>query len=175
MISFMDADREAYLTSLSARDIINSLTLKDVYNFLVSLGVEQIEINEEKQYLICPTICHNPIHEAESMKLYWYHNNKIFKCYTECDSAMSIFELYQKYMAINYYPISLDEAKGYVEQYLTHIIVPITNATSYESFNSDKYQFDISIPILAVRRGKPCSVRPSRFTSSKYLLMCSSE
>ena len=30
------------------------------------------------------------------------------------------------------------------------------------------------IPMLAVRRGNPCSVSPSRFTSSKYRAICSS-
>jgi hypothetical protein len=92
--TLQNQDKELTLASLGARDIIDSLTLMDVKNFLESLGVDQIVMNEEKQYLICPTICHNPINEAESMKLYWYHNNKIFRCYTECNEAMSIFKLY---------------------------------------------------------------------------------
>ena len=98
---FSEADKEVNLSFLNAKDIIDSLTLIDVKNFLESLGVEQIEVNEEKQYLICPTICHNPLHNAESMKLYWYQNNKIFRCYTECNEAMSIFTLYKKFMFLN--------------------------------------------------------------------------
>ena len=144
--SFRTADREIYLASLSPRDIVESLTLQDVYNFLESLGVDQIVMNEEKQYIICPTICHNPIHEAESMKLYWYHNNKIFRCYTECNEAMSIFELYRRFMALNEYPITLEEAEEYVKNFLQQIVY----APSKKSYEEDlsKYKYDINIPIL---------------------------
>lgn len=147
MDSFFDADKEAYFAAISAKDIIASLTLEDVKNFLESLGVDQIEVNEEKQYLICPTICHNPIHEAESMKLYWYHNNKIFRCYTECDEAMSIFQLYQKFMEINYYPITFEEAENYVKNFLQHIIVSVQKTDTYKEL-LNKYSFNNHIPIL---------------------------
>ena len=43
-------DSELELMSLGARDIVASLTLNDVQLFLESLGVEQIEVNEEKEY-----------------------------------------------------------------------------------------------------------------------------
>ena len=145
--NFNEADKDAFLATLNTQDIIASLTLQDVKNFLESLGVEQIDMNEEKQYLICPTICHNPIHEAESMKLYWYQNNKIFRCYTECNEAMSIFELYRKYMALNQYPITLEEAENYVKQFLKHIIVSARKAQSYE-LDIEKYKFTTNIPIL---------------------------
>ena len=92
--SLKGLDKELEDSLITKKDIIDSITLNDVKIFLESLGVEQIVVNEEKQYLICPTICHNPLEEAESMKLYWYQNNKIFRCYTECNEAMSIFKLY---------------------------------------------------------------------------------
>ena len=147
MTNFNEADKEAFLTTLNTRDIINSLTLDDVKNFLESLGVEQIAVYEDKQYLVCPTICHNPIEEAESMKLYWYQNNKIFRCYTECDEAMSIFELYKKYMALNQYPITIEEAENYVKQFLKHIIVTTRKAQSYKE-DVEKYKFTTNIPVL---------------------------
>ena len=46
MTNFNEADRDAYLATLSTKDIIESITLIDVKNFLESLGVEQIDINE---------------------------------------------------------------------------------------------------------------------------------
>lgn len=147
MDSFYEADHSAYLATLNIQNIIDSITLMDVKNFLESLGVEQIVVNEDKQYLICPTICHNPIHEAESMKLYWYQNNKIFRCYTECDEAMSIFELYRKYMIINQYPITLEEAENYVKQFLKHIIITSRKASTFEA-DIEKYRFTNNIPIL---------------------------
>ena len=148
MISnFYEADKEAFLTTINIQDIIASLTLKDVKNFLESLGVEQIEMHEDKQYIVCPTICHNPVNEAESMKLYWYQNNKIFRCYTECDEAMSIFELYKKYMALNYYPITIEEAENYIKQFLRHIVITEKKTDSYE-INAEKYKFTANIPTL---------------------------
>ena len=68
--SLQSLDTGLDLIDVSRKDIIDSITIEDVKNFLESLGVDQIEVHEEKGYLICPTICHNPIHEAESMKLY---------------------------------------------------------------------------------------------------------
>jgi hypothetical protein len=143
--SFQDADKELFLSSLSARDIVNALTLNDVKNFLESLGVNQIVMNEEKEYLICPTICHNPIHEAESMKLYWYHNNKIFRCYTECNEAMSIFELYRRYMSINEYPIDLEEAETYVRQFVAHAVL-INKPVKSKEIDLTAYKYDLNIP-----------------------------
>ena len=148
MINFNEADKEAFLTTLDTKTIIDSITLTDVKNFLESLGVEQIVVNEEKQYLICPTICHNPIHEAESMKLYWYQNNKIFRCYTECNEAMTIFELYRKYMALNQYPVSLEEAENYVKQFLKHIIIFTKHQNTEAEINIEKYKYDTNIPVL---------------------------
>ena len=58
--NFYDGDREAYLASLSKKDVVSSLTIEDVERFLKSLGVETIE-RKGKNILICPTICHNPI------------------------------------------------------------------------------------------------------------------
>lgn len=147
MINFNEADKEAFLTTLSIKDIIDSITLADVKNFLESLGVNQIMVNEEKQYLVCPTICHNPIHEAESMKLYWYQNNKIFRCYTECNEAMNIFELYQKYMALNYYPVTIEEAENYVKQFLRHVIISVKKSSNYEE-EVEKYKYTNNIPVL---------------------------
>ena len=104
--SLQGFDPELDLFDISIQDIINSITLEDVKVFLESLGVDQIAYYPEKGYLICPTVCHNPLDEAESMKLYWYQDHKIFKCYTECNEAMSIFVLYQKFMRMNYHSVS---------------------------------------------------------------------
>ena len=148
LTTLQNQDSELDLAIASKKDIVDSITLHDVKNFLESLGVTQIMVNEDKQYLVCPTICHNPINEAESMKLYWYQNNKIFRCYTECNEAMSIFRLYQKYMALNHYPVTIEEAEEYVKQCLKHIVIN-TNKVSYNyELDLNKYQFNNNIPIL---------------------------
>ena len=146
-MNFNQADKEVYLNSITAADIINSLTLMDVKDFLESIGVEPIEVYEDKQYLICPTICHHSLDEPASMKLYWYQNNKIFRCYTECNEAMSIFELYRRFMKLNYYPITLQEAELYVKQFLHHIVIAKYNSRR-EEIDIEKYRFSTNIPVL---------------------------
>lgn len=150
MTDFEFGDSQVVLASMSKNDIIESLTLNDVKQFLESLGVERIEVNEEKQYLICPTICHHPLCEAESMKLYWYQNNKIFRCYTECNEAMSIFELYRRYMELNYYPVTLGDAEDYVKNILHNIVTPMDSGKAAEDYEreSERYKFSTNIPQL---------------------------
>ena len=146
-----DQDKDLDLVGVNKKDILNSITLQDVKIFLESLGVDQIEINEDKGYLICPTICHNPLHEASSMKLYWYQNNKIFRCYTECNEAMSIFSLYKKFIAINEDRIIQDdEAEEYIKHCLKQIKFITNEKVNKNNFNTDfnKYKFDKTIPIL---------------------------
>ena len=148
LTTLQNQDKELDFLTASKKDIINSLTLEDVKTFLESLGVTQIVMHEDKQYLICPTICHNPINEAESMKLYWYQNNKIFRCYTECNEAMSIFQLYQKYMALNHYPVTLEQAEEYVKQCLKHLIIT-PEVKKYDfNFDLEKYKYKTNIPTL---------------------------
>ena len=84
------------------------------------------------------------------MKLYWYQDNKIFRCYTECDEAMSIFKLYQKFMDVNYHQaVDYEEAEIYVKKCFGHIIQTTTNKkkTSYQ-WNTDKYKYDANLPHL---------------------------
>ena len=145
--SIQGNDPELDLLDISIQDIINSITLDDVKTFLESLGVDLIAIYNDKGYLICPTICHNPLDEAESMKLYWYQNNKIFRCYTECNEAMSIFTLYQKFMRINYHKVGFEEAVDYVKKCLKHIV--ISDRKAYKSdIDFENYKFDSSVPKL---------------------------
>lgn len=147
--SLQSQDYELQLLDINTQDIINSITLEDVVVFLESLGVDQIAVYKEKDYLICPTICHNPLDEAESMKLYWYQNNKIFRCYTECNEAMSIFTLYQKFMKINnHIDISFFEAEDYVKKCLKHIIKLNTSKTYKPAIDYEKYKYDSEVPEL---------------------------
>lgn len=147
--SLKGLDKELDLIDINKKDIINSITLNDVKTFLESLGVDQIDVQEEKGYLICPTICHNPLHEEASMKLYWYQDHKIFRCYTECNEAMSIFKLYQKFIWINEgEKITLEEAEDYVKHCLHHIIKAEHKPQSNYSLDLTKYQYNDNIPTL---------------------------
>ena len=149
LTTLQEQDIELDYIEVTKKDIIESITLEDIKTFLESLGVTQIAMYPEKGYLICPTICHNPLHAAESMKLYWYQNNKIFRCYTECDEAMSIFTLYKKFININEdRVISDDEAETYVKHCLKQIIHVNERKVNKEELNSEKYKFTKNIPVL---------------------------
>ena len=148
LTTLQNSDVEVDLANIDKSIIINSITLQDVKFFLESLGVSQIYLNEDKEYLVCPTICHNPLNEAQSMKLYWYQNHKIFRCYTECNESMSIFKLYQKFMDINYHSVSEEEAENYVKNCLKHIIFQQPQFISSDNLDLIKYQYTDNIPLL---------------------------
>lgn len=140
--NFSKHDEVALLNSVGIKDVIDSITIDDVARFLESLGVQ---VDKSESYLICPTICHNPIEEAESMKLYWYQNYKVFHCYTECNESMSIFELYMKYMALNYHEISEEEAVEYVKRFCNNISVSERQKKTSFLTDLEKYQIEKTI------------------------------
>lgn len=59
-----------------------------------SLGAELVK--ETDKYIIFPTICHNIDANEASSKLYYYKNNHLFYCYTEC-GPMNIFQFLKHY------------------------------------------------------------------------------
>jgi len=75
------------------QEIIDNLTEDKVKEILNKL---EIPFEDRGSYLLMPTYCHNHKSEDASHKLYYYKNNKIFMCYTECQ-AMSIFRFLKNY------------------------------------------------------------------------------
>lgn len=142
MKSFETLDEVAYLNSLTKKDIINSLTTEDVKSFLESLGAP---VERNARGLVTTTICHNPIEEAESMKLYYYEDRKIFHCYTECGESMSIFELYKRYMSLNHSDITDEEAEDFLKKFLKNKVVVITQPKKKELVNKERYLFERQI------------------------------
>ena len=69
------------------------LTVSDNIDIVKRLGVKDILPLEDKEGFICETICHN-LHGG-SHKLYYYHEDKLFVCYSQCGS-MDIIELVNK-------------------------------------------------------------------------------
>lgn len=73
-------------------DLKQQLELEQIYDLVEAWGGEP-EYTENG--LISQTICHNRPGEG-SRKLYYYENTRLFRCYTHCDEAFDIFELYVK-------------------------------------------------------------------------------
>lgn len=142
-----DSDEVAIRNSLNGAEIIQLITLKEVGNFLLSLGVDESDIDIQEDYLICPTICHNPLEEATSMKLYYYDKNKSFHCYTECSENFNIFELYRRYMRINHYEVSFADAEEYVRQFIHNVAATsINQPKKRETYHPVRKQSIIDLP-----------------------------
>ena len=82
------------------KEVINSIREKispnHIFSFLEELGAEP---RYEYDNIVAKTICH----EGESHKLYYYINNQMFHCYTNC-GTFDIFELVKKVKNIdNFY------------------------------------------------------------------------
>lgn len=80
--------------SINFGDIRKQITPKQIIDLMRHLGADKYE-DKEKQ-IVFPTICHNPADHEKSMKLYYYPETSLFRCYTECDESFDIFDLWQK-------------------------------------------------------------------------------
>lgn len=75
---------------LDLHEVKESLTIEDIEQYMAHLEAEPVRRGET---LICKTVCHC----GNSMKLYYYENTKLFKCFTECpEDSFDVFELTQK-------------------------------------------------------------------------------
>ena len=59
----------------------------------------------------------------KTLDINMYQNNKIFRCYTECNEAMSIFTLYEKFMYINYHSCEMKSRNRCRKRYDSSIVV----------------------------------------------------
>lgn len=88
------------------KELRMKLTEENIKNILAKVGV--FSVAESDKALVFPTACHNAT--GGSHKLYYYKDEKIFKCYTECDSMFDIFTLLQKIDHVRGGNLSLPEA-----------------------------------------------------------------
>lgn len=139
-------DDVAIKNAMSVKEIIESLTLEDIHQFLLSLGVDDNDIDVQEDYLICPTICHNPIEEATSMKLYYYDQNKSFHCYTQCSENFNIIELYMRYMELNHYKIFYSDAEDYIRQFVGQLQEIIVNEPTFHYEKTVRSEDFIDLP-----------------------------
>lgn len=93
---------------LDFRALREQLTDESVKNVLLQFNVEPVL--ETEDVIVFPTCCHNL--DGGSAKLYYYKNNKLFHCYTECDETFDIFELLKKMYSLRDKEISLYDAVG---------------------------------------------------------------
>lgn len=81
-------------------EIKQGLTLEQVEEVILALGVQNYRI--QSGVIMMENICHNFPGESSGMKLYYYDNTKLFRCYTECREFFDIFELIIKVHEIQF-------------------------------------------------------------------------
>lgn len=120
------------------------LTKEEIIDIVTKLGADRYK--EFDSYIIFPTICHNEDSEEASMKLYYYLDNKIFKCYTECDEVFNIFSLVDKrFKLLGKNRVSSYEEKKDKEDYTFYDIIQFilnqsTVTSTYQFKDTNKYQ-----------------------------------
>ncbi len=85
--------------AINFQEIKKELTEEQIIEIVCHLGAETYE--RKGSALVFPTICHNPRDSDKSMKLYYYSDTSLFRCYTECNESFDIFDLWQRVSKLN--------------------------------------------------------------------------
>lgn len=112
------------------KGIIEQLDTQKIIALMERLGVT--DYIEKPGYVIFPTICHNQEADEASWKLYYYKNNHIFYCYTNCQS-MSIFKFLK-----NYYETRNQDFDWYEDIY--KVVLDCSNYRQLDGFAPKKYK-----------------------------------
>lgn len=115
---------------MNYEEIIAKLDTENVIKMMTALGADRYD--DRGGYVIFPTICHNVDSSEASMKLYFYKNNKVFMCYTECQ-GMSIFTFLK-----HYYETRQIEYDWYQDVYM--VACDCSNLRSVEGFVTPQYK-----------------------------------
>lgn len=115
---------------MNYEEIIAKLDTENVIKMMTALGADRYD--DRGGYVIFPTICHNVDSSEASMKLYFYKNNKVFMCYTECQ-GMSIFTFLK-----HYYETRQIEYDWYQDIYM--VACDCSNLRSVEGFVTPQYK-----------------------------------
>ena len=86
------------------------LTEEEIKGILAKFDV--LPAYETDKAIVFPTCCHNAV--GGSHKLYYYKEDKMFKCFTECDALFDIFDLIQRMDKLRGGRMSLREAVEFV-------------------------------------------------------------
>lgn len=128
LLKHFEDNRALRLLGITPKEIVELLTPQDITKIVVELGGDRYE--ERSGHIIFPTICHNAYGSDMSMKLYYYFDSRLFKCYTG-DEAMDIFGLIKAVRQINNEDYSFPDTVAYVLGFL--------DLENYEPTQSEKY------------------------------------
>jgi hypothetical protein len=100
---------------IDIKQLKNNITDDQIIQILKYLGATKHI--DTTNYIIFPTICHNGADSNASMKLYYYRESKLFRCYTECDDSFDIIDLIIKNRTVEKIPINFYEALNIIFQF----------------------------------------------------------
>lgn len=132
------------------KDLRMKLSTEEIKNILATHGA--FVHTETETALIYPTVCHNL--EGGSPKLYYYKEDKIFRCYTECNSMFDIFDLLIKMKKLRGEEITLRDAIALtgVEEEENEISKEVMSDLEYlkrlKKSNDDLIQYSNQIRVL---------------------------
>lgn len=84
--------------SYNKEEVKEYIEPEDICTLLEFFNAEPQIYND---HIVARTICHNADSSQASHKLYYYFEQKLFKCFTQCEDAFDIFELVQKVTDVN--------------------------------------------------------------------------
>lgn len=115
---------------INYKELADNLTIDNIKSLLNKLKIPYREIEKG---LVMPTVCHNINIDEASWKLYYYQDNHIFYCYTECSKAMSIFKFLK-----TYYETRQIEYDWFEDIY--NVVLNCGNFRPKEGFDTIQYQ-----------------------------------
>jgi len=98
---------------------------------MTHLGADNYE--DKGNTIIFPTICHNPLDQDASMKLYYYKDSHMFHCYTECSENFDIFDLIKRVKEVNHQPYNFYEVVYSIADLAAYNIFSDTTEEKYIS------------------------------------------
>lgn len=122
---------------INLQELREKLTKDQIIDLVLKLGADKYE--ERDNYIIFPTICHNPRDSEASMKLYYYKESYMFHCYTECGENFDIFDLIKRVKEINHEKYDFYETVYVIADLVEYNIFSVTTQENYIS-NIDSYK-----------------------------------
>ena len=122
---------------INAREFKESLSKEHIIELVKYLGAERY--HERDDSLVFPTVCHNADPHEAKMKLYYYHDTKLFHCYTECGESFDIYELLDRALELRGIEYGFMEIVGTIRKVLSLNNFALTQHQAYKSVK-DKYR-----------------------------------
>ncbi len=122
---------------INLQELREKLSENQIIDIVTKLGADRYE--DRENCIVFPTICHNPRENEASMKLYYYKENYMFHCYTECSENFDIFDLIKRVKEVNHEEYNFYNIVYSIADLVEYNIFSDTTNESYIS-NIDRFK-----------------------------------